>query len=106
MMLDAELEAAWGKEVAREQDPAFLIAVMRRIESNLFRRALVMNVALVSAATLFFIIFAPMLTTLWRQSFAHFLNAPTLAFLLSVLCSFVVKISATPVPKARVSRPS
>lgn len=106
MMLDAELKALWSKEIARAHNPAFSIALMRRIERTLYRRALVTNIAVVSAATLLFIIFAPMLIVLWRQSFAHFLNAPTLAFLLSALSIFLVKMSATPVLTARISRGS
>lgn len=91
MTLDAELAAVWNEETAREHNPAFSIAVMRRIESTRYRRALVMNIAAVSTATLFFIIFAPMLTTLWQRSFAHFLSTPILAFLLSALSVFVVE---------------
>ena len=59
MTLDTELAAAWSKEVMREHNPAFSIAVMRRIERALYLRALVMNIAVVSAVMLFFIIFAP-----------------------------------------------
>jgi predicted ABC-type exoprotein transport system permease subunit len=91
MTLDTELAALWSKEVAREYNPAFSIAVMQRIQRALYRRALVRNIAAVSAATLFFIIFAPMLTTVWQQSFAHFFNGLTLAFLLSALSIFLSK---------------
>lgn len=91
MMLDAELAALWNEEVAREDNPTFSIAVMRRIERSHYRRALVMNIAAISAATLLFIIFAPMLTPLWQRTFAHSLNALTLAFLLSALSIFLSK---------------
>ena len=91
MTLDTELAAAWSKEVMREHNPAFSIAVMRRIERALYLRALVMNIAVVSAVMLFFIIFAPVLTTVWRQSFAHFFDGLTLVFLLSALSVFLSK---------------
>lgn len=91
MTLDAELAAVWREEIARENNPAFSIAVMRRIERTQYRRALAMNIAAVSAATLFFIIFAPMLRILWQRSIAHSLNALTLAFLLSALSVFLSK---------------
>lgn len=106
MTLNTELEAVWNEEIAREHNPAFSITVMRRIESSHYRRALVMNIAAVFLATLFLIIFAPMLTTLWQRSFAHFLSTPLLAFLLSALSIFFVEMSAAPVLRARLSQRS
>jgi len=91
MTLNAELAAVWNEEITRAHNPAFSIAVMRRIERSLHRRALVMNIAIVTVATLLFIIFAPLLTSIWRQSFAHSLNALTLVFLLSALSVFLSK---------------
>lgn len=91
MTLDTELTAVWNEEVARESNPAFSIAVMRRIERTLYRRALVMNIAVIAAAIVLFIVFAPMLTVLWRQSFGHSLNALTLAVLLSGFSVFLSK---------------
>ncbi|HEY4054049.1 MAG TPA: hypothetical protein VGL74_09910 [Terriglobales bacterium] len=102
MTLDAELAAVWSEEIARENNPAFSIAVMRRIERTHYRRALVMNIAAVSAATLFLIVFAPMLTTLWQRSFAHFLSTPMLAFLLSALSVVFVEMPRSPALRAQL----
>jgi hypothetical protein len=97
MMLDDELTALWRKEIERERNPAFEIAMMRRIERALYRRAIVLTFAVVVAATLLLGFFVPLMTAVWRQTFAHFVSAPVLALLLMALSILLSKISVNPV---------
>jgi len=93
-MLDDELAALWRKEIERERSPGIEIAVMQRIERDLYRRAIVFNLTAVAAATLLLAFFVPMLTAVWQQTFAHFVSAPAAALVLSALSFFLSKMTA------------
>lgn len=84
-MLEDELTALWSKEVQRERDPAFELAVMRRMEQLVFRRTLALNVALIAAATVLLAFSAPALTAIWQETFGRFINAPGLACLFMIV---------------------
>jgi hypothetical protein len=93
MMLDDELAALWRKEIERERNPAFEIAVMRCVERTIYRRAIVLTIVLVAASTLLLAFFAPPLTAVWRQTFAHFISAPVVALFLWALSLLLSKQS-------------
>jgi len=99
-MLEDELTALWRKEVTCERNPVFELEVMRRIERTLYRQAIALNLAVVAAATLFLAFFTPVLTAVWRQTFAHFVSAPVAALLLMALSILFSKMSRG-APRAR-----
>jgi hypothetical protein len=94
-MLEDELAALWRKEVTRERNPVFELEVMRRVERTLYWQAIALNLALVVAATLFLAFLTPVLTAVWRQTFAHFVSAPVAALLLTALSILFSKMGRT-----------
>lgn len=93
-MLDDELTALWHKDVQRERNPAFELAVMRRMERVFFWRAAGLNLANVAALTLLLVFCAPILTATWLQTFAPFVSAPVMALLLMVFSYALSKLPA------------
>lgn len=92
-MLDNELAILWQQDVQRERNPAFALVLIRRMEQSIFRRAVALNLAAVAAATLLLFFCVPALTAAWRQTFAHFVSAPVVAFLFMVLSYALSKLS-------------
>ena len=97
-MLDDELAALWHREVSDERNPTFTLTLLRRIERNLFWRAIAFNIVAVCAATLLLAFIAPILAIFVRQNFMSFVSGPVAAALLT---AFGVLLSRMPVSSIR-----
>ena len=82
-MQDIELPALWQAETAKACDPGFDLAVMRRLDRDLFQRRIAATLAIAAAMSLFVALAMPALTGLLRHSVAHYAVGPVLSILLT-----------------------
>lgn len=82
-MLDDELAALWQAETAQARDPGFDLAVIRRLERDLFQRRIAATLAIAAIMTLFLALAMPALTGLLRHAVAHYAVGPVLSILLT-----------------------
>lgn len=93
-MDDAGLKALLNADAPPARDFAFELAVMARIETRQFHRALLCNAGMAAFAALVLALLAPQLETVWQQNFAPIANNIVIVALLLLVTDFALRLIA------------
>ncbi len=90
----SDLMQLWAQDAPPARDISFELAVMARIEQRRFRQSLLRNAVLAAAAGLLLLLAAPVLQSLWGETFAPFASDLVIAALLLTLTLAVPQLYA------------